>query len=68
MDGNMFESNYLDNVDISDIVLSIRQRYAPVQFFHLYILGYIVVVYCISLRRGVSVNEYYYYYYDCRYW
>jgi hypothetical protein len=29
----------------------------------MYILGYIVVVYCISLRRGVSVNEYYYYYY-----
>ena len=31
--------------------------------FYMYILGYIVVVYCISLRRGVSVNEYYYYYY-----
>jgi hypothetical protein len=31
----------------------------------MYILGYIVVVYCISLRRGVSVNEYYYYY-DCK--
>jgi ribonuclease HI len=32
----------------------------------MYILGYIVVVYCISLRRGASVNEYYYYYYyDC---
>jgi hypothetical protein len=29
----------------------------------MYILGYIVVVYCISLRRGASVNEYYYYYY-----
>jgi hypothetical protein len=29
----------------------------------MYILGYIVVVYCISLQRGVSVNEYYYYYY-----
>lgn len=31
----------------------------------MYMLGYIVVVYCISLRRGVSVNEYYYYYYYC---
>jgi hypothetical protein len=30
--------------------------------FSMYILGYIVVVYCISLRRGASVNEYYYYY------
>jgi hypothetical protein len=29
----------------------------------MYTLRYIVVVYCISLRRGVSVNEYYYYYY-----
>jgi hypothetical protein len=29
----------------------------------MYILGYTVVVYCISLRRGVSVNEYYYYYF-----
>lgn len=33
----------------------------------MYILGYIVVVYCISLRRGASVNEYYYYYYYCTY-
>ena len=38
----------------------------------MYILGYIVVVYCISLRRGASVNEYYYYYYyyyyyDCNF-
>jgi hypothetical protein len=34
---------------------------------YLYILGYIVVVYCISLRREVGVNEnYYYYYYTIR--
>lgn len=29
--------------------------------FYVYILGYIVVVYCISLWRGVSVNDTYYY-------
>jgi hypothetical protein len=37
--------------------------------FYVYTLGYIVVVYCISLWRGVSVNDtyyyYYYYYYSC---